>query len=93
MTLRGDEQQIISAAYEDPSRRGVSLSVSEDGGETWSWFGQLYDAPDDANHAPGYFGGGPDMEPLGNGEYAAVLHSYEDDDGEMCIHFLKLRER
>lgn len=86
---------VITCFYrdEDPARRGVSLSISEDSGESWEWVGQLYDAPDDAKHLPGYFGGGPDMVSLGNGNYAAVVHSYEDDDGEMCIHFMTLRER
>ena len=42
----------IACAYrdEDPALRGVSLSVSEDGGETWTFAGQLYAADPDALH-------------------------------------------
>lgn len=89
------ESGLISCIYrdEDPARRGVSLSISADEGASWMWVGRLYAAPEDAPHVPGYFGGCPDMEPLGNGEYAATLHSYEDVDGEMCLQFLRLRER
>ena len=38
----------VACAYrdEDPSRRGVSLSVTHDGGENWELLGQLYDGGD-----------------------------------------------
>ncbi len=89
------ESGLITCLYrdEDPERRGVSLAVSADEGESWDWAGRLYAAPSDTPHLPGYFGGCPDMESLGNGEYAVTLHTYADDDGEMCIQFLRLRER
>lgn len=77
---------------EDPTRRGVSLSVSTDGGESWKWVGQLYEAPPDARHDPGYFCGCPDLEPVGNSEYAGVLHTYPDADDEICLHFFRLRD-
>ena len=85
----------LTCLYRDehPQKRGVSLAMSADDGETWQWVGQLYAAPADAPHDPGYFCGYPDMESLGNGEYAATLHTYVDEDGEICIHFFRVRER
>ena len=46
----------IVCAYrdEDPERRGISCSVSEDGGQTWRLIGQLYIADYDVPHKPGY---------------------------------------
>ncbi len=89
------ESGLLTCLYrdEDPARRGVSLAMSSNGGASWHWVGQLYAAPSDAPHDPGYFCGYPDMEPLGDGEYVATLHTYVDDDGEMCSHFFRLRER
>jgi hypothetical protein len=77
---------------EDPARYGVSLSVSEDGGTSWSWAGSLYAQPNSTKHRPGYFCGCPDLAELPDGTLAAILHSYEDEDGEMCLHFFRLRD-
>lgn len=77
---------------EDPARHGVSVSVSHDGGATWTWAGSLYAQPHSAKHRPGYFCGCPDLAELPDGTLAAILHSYEDADGEMCLHFFRLRD-
>ena len=77
---------------EDPTRYGTSVVVSEDGGETWRWVGSLYYQPNSERHKPGYFCGCPDLTETADGNLAAILHSYEDDDGEMCLHFLRLRD-
>ena len=60
--------------------RGVSLSVSHDGGETWTFGGQLYAAGPDALHQPGSVCGYPDVVPLRDGDLAVVLHAYPDRD-------------
>jgi hypothetical protein len=85
----------VLCAYrdEDPARRGVSLSLTEDGGENWRSAGQLYAAPADARHLPGSVCGYPDIVSLGGDEIAAVLHSYPGPDGRMSIQFLRLRDR
>jgi hypothetical protein len=77
---------------EDPARYGVSVALSEDGGETWVWTGSLYAQPNSTRHIPGYFCGCPDLVQTPDGNLAAVMHSYEDDDGEMCLHFFRLRD-
>lgn len=78
---------------EDPARRGVGCSASDDGGETWRSIGRLYAAPPDADHAPGHLCGYPDIIERGDGELAAVLNTYADGDGEIGLHFLRLRDR
>jgi hypothetical protein len=84
----------VACAYrdEDPARRGVSLSVSQDGGGTWSFAGQLYAAADDAQHEPGSVCGYPDLVTLGSGEIGAVLHGYPSAEGTQ-LHWLRLRDR
>jgi hypothetical protein len=84
----------ILCAYrdEDPARRGVGCSLSEDGGETWCWLGHLYAAPPEAEHVPGHLCGYPDLVATGNREVIAVLHTYADRDGEMTLHVLRLRD-
>jgi hypothetical protein len=84
----------IVCAYrdEEPDRRGVSLSLTEDGGESWSSLGQLYAAGPEALHEPGSVCGYPDIVDLGGGEVAAVLHSYPTADG-IQLHWLRLRDR
>jgi hypothetical protein len=77
---------------ERADRYGVSVGVSHDGGETWEWTGSLYAAYNSTRHKPGYFGGCPDLVETADGDLAAILHSYEDDDGEMCLHLLRLRD-
>ena len=44
----------ILCAYrdEDPQRRGVSVSISDDGGEQWRFAGQLYAADAAVPHKP-----------------------------------------
>lgn len=89
--LRSDA---VICAYrdEDPERRGVSLSLTEDGGESWSGLGQLYAAGAEALHEPGSVCGYPDIVDLGDGELGAVLHSYPTVDG-IQLHWLRLRDR
>jgi hypothetical protein len=84
----------IACAYrdEDPARRGVSLSMTDDGGATWSLGGQLYAAGSDAPHEPGSVCGYPDLVSLGSGEIGAVLHAYPSTDGT-SLHWLRLRDR
>ena len=84
----------IACAYrdEDPSRRGVSLSVTDDGGATWSSAGQLYAAGPDAQHEPGSVCGYPDVARLGSGELGVVLHAYPSSEGTQ-LHWLRLRDR
>ena len=85
----------ILCAYrdEDPLRRGVSCSVSDDGGETWHHVGQLYAAHPDVPHRPGTLCGYPDLIPLGGGEIACVFHTYPDRDSRTDLQFLRLRDR
>ena len=78
---------------EEPARRGVSVSVTSDGGETWRFAGQLYAAGPDAQHVPGSVCGYPDAADLGDGRFAAVLHTYPDDEGRQDIQLLILRDR
>lgn len=84
----------ILCAYrdEDAARRGVSCSVSDDGGRSWRWIGQLYVAADDARHTPGHLCGYPDLIATGDGELLAVLHTYADADEEITLHALRLRD-
>jgi hypothetical protein len=85
----------VACAYrdEDPALRGVSLSVTDDGGETWRFAGQLYAAGPNARHVPGSVCGYPDVTALPDGRLAAVLHTYPDDNGRVDLHFLGLRDR
>ncbi len=84
----------IACAYrdEDPALRGVSLSVTHDGGETWTFGGQLYAAGPDARHGPGDVCGYPDLVTLGDGSIGAVLHTYPTADG-IQLHWLRLDDR
>lgn len=84
----------IVCAYrdEDPERRGVSLSLTEDGGATWTMLGQLYAAGPEALHEPGSVCGYPDLVDLDDGEIGAVLHSYPTADG-IQLHWFRLRDR
>ena len=83
----------ILCAYrdEDPERRGVSVSVTEDGGDTWRDAGQLYTAQLDARHEPGAVCGYPDIVALGDGTLGAVLHTYPTPEG-LELHWLRLRD-
>jgi hypothetical protein len=84
----------ILCAYrdEDPERRGVSASVTTDGGETWAFAGRLYAAGPDALHQPGAVCGYPDAVPLSDGTLGVVLHSYPTSAG-IQLHWLRLRDR
>lgn len=84
----------IACAYrdEDPARRGVSLSVTDDGGASWTFAGQLYAAGADALHEPGSVCGYPDLVILGDGEIGAVLHAYPSAEGTQ-LNWLRLRDR
>lgn len=84
----------VVCAYrdEDPDQRGVSLSLTADGGETWTPLGQLYAAGPEAMHEPGSVCGYPDLVDLGGGKVGAVLHSYPTADG-IQLHWLRLRDR
>lgn len=84
----------ILCAYrdEDPEHRGVSCSVSADGGETWRPIGQLYAAPPAARHVPGHLCGYPDFVATGESELVAVLNTYEDGDGEIMLHVFRLQD-
>lgn len=83
----------VACAYrdEDPARRGVSLSVTQDGGTTWSLAGQLYAAGPDALHEPGSVCGYPDLVRLASGDIGAVLHGYPSAAGTQ-LHWLRLRD-
>ena len=85
----------VLCAYrdEDPERRGISCSVSGDGGETWRLAGQLYAADPGVAHRPGTLCGYPDLVSLGERQIACVLHTYPDADGRVDLHFLRLRDR
>jgi len=78
----------IVCLYRDelPNKRGVSLSVSKDGGESWNYFGQLYSAPRDAKHLPYYKCGYPDLIYLSKSKMLGVLHTYPDENYCMEIH-------
>ena len=68
----------VACAYrdEDPDQRGVSISVTGDGGETWRSAGQLYAAGPASAHRPGSVCGYPDVVTLSDGTLGVVLHSY-----------------
>ena len=85
----------ILCAYrdEDPAQRGVSCSVSDDGGATWRFAGQLYEAGDDATNQPGSPCGYPDMVYVGEDKIVCVLHTYPDTAGRVDLHLLQLRDR
>jgi hypothetical protein len=84
----------IACAYrdEDPARRGVSLSVTDDGGSTWSLAGQLYAAGSDARHEPGSVCGYPDVVTFPSGELGVVLHAYPSVAEGTQLHWLRLRD-
>ena len=84
----------VVCAYrdEDPARRGVSASVTHDGGASWTFTGQLYAAGSDALHEPGSVCGYPDLVTLGSGEIGVVLHAYPSAEGTQ-LHWLRLRDR
>lgn len=85
----------ILCAYrdEDPARPGVSCSVSEDGGESWRFIGQLYDGRADRVDSPGSPCGYPDFVTLGDGTLLCVLHAYPDAAGQVALHALRVRDR
>ena len=78
---------------EDPENRGVSVSVSKDGGENWNYYGQLYSAPNDAKHLPYYKCGYPDLTYLNKTDILGVLHTYPDENHCIEIHQFIIRDR
>ena len=84
----------IVCAYRDevPDQHGVSLSLTRDAGESWTFLGQLYAADPEALHEPGSVCGYPDLVALGGDDVGAVLHSYPTQDG-IQLHWLRLRDR
>lgn len=84
----------IVCAYrdEDPAQRGVSVSLTPDGGGSWTSLGQLYAAGPESLHEPGSVCGYPDLVALGGDEIGAVLHTYPTSDG-IELHWLRLRDR
>ena len=77
---------------EDPDRHGVSLSLTDDGGESWTSLGQLYAAGPEALHEPGSVCGYPDLVSLGADEVGVVLHGYPTVEG-IQLQWLRLRDR
>ena len=77
---------------EDPNNRGVSLSISKDGGGSWIYHGQLYSAPKDAKHLPYYKSGYPDLIYLNKTDMLGVLHTYPDEKYCMEIHQFLIRD-
>jgi hypothetical protein len=78
---------------EDPARPGVSCSVSDDGGETWRFCGQLYVAGADTTDAPGSPCGYPDIVSLDHDRLLCTLHTYPDPDGHVDLHLFQLADR
>ncbi len=85
----------VLCAYRDEGgrRAGVSCSVSEDGGESWRFIGQLYAAGAPAPQVVGSHCGYPDMVALGGDDLACVLHPCPDSKGRVHLHWLRLRDR
>ena len=77
---------------ENPEMRGVSVSVTENGGETWNHVGQLYSAPSDAAHVPSLLCGYPDMVYINDTDLIGVLHTYPDISGRMDLHQFHIRD-
>ena len=83
---------VVAYRDEDPGRRGVSLSVSEDGRD-WRFIGQLYRGGADANHRPTLYCGYPAFARLSRDELLCALHTYVDDEGRADLHLIRLRDR
>ena len=85
----------ILCAYrdEDPARPGVSCSLSNDGGESWQFIGQLYVAGPDQTDLPGTPCGYPDLVDLGDGQLLGLLHTYPDADGHIDLVQIRLVDR
>jgi hypothetical protein len=78
---------------ENPAQRGVSCSLTDDGGACWRLLGQLYRAPAATVHRPGYLCGYPDLVYTGADEISCVLNSYPDSAGRIDLHWLTLHDR
>ncbi len=85
----------ILAIYrdEDPARPGVSCSVSDNGGETWRFIGQLYAAEADPTDVPGSPCGYPDVVTLDDGTLLGVFHTYPDPDGHVDLVQFRLADQ
>ena len=81
------DPQTTLCLYRDlhPARRGVSVSMTRDSGQSWRWLGQLYRAP---NLDCGY----PSLMRLPTGELLCVFYtSFVEGNSE--IHGVFLQER
>lgn len=83
----------VVCAYRDeaPGRRGVSLHVTGDGGETWTDAGRAYVAPAAIEHGPGSLCGYPDLVGLPGHRLGMVFHTYPGPNGTELI-WLELEE-
>ena len=69
----------------DPEQLGVSASITRDGGKTWAFAGQLYAGAD-------WNCGYPGLVTLPSGELFCVYYSCYDNQGNLEVHGLFLRE-
>ena len=83
---------LVAYREEDPARRGVSLSVTEDGRD-WRFAGQLYRGGPDSLHEPTMYCGYPAFARISEDELLCVLHTYVDAAGHGDLHLLRLRDR
>jgi hypothetical protein len=69
----------------EPSRPGVSISVTRDSGESWEWIGQVYESPD-------WFCGYPGTARLDDETFVcAYFTAIEDSHSEVHVAFLRDR--
>jgi len=78
---------------EDRERPGVSCSVSDDGGDSWRFVGQLYAANTTHAEHPGSACGYPDLVSLGGNVLLGVLNTYPDADGLVDLVQFRLIDR
>jgi len=85
----------VLCAYRDeaPERAGVSCSVSEDGGHSWRFVGQLNAADPSVRRKPGNQCGYPDFAYVSATDFVGVAHPYADLEGRVDLHFFRLRDR
>lgn len=85
----------IACAYrdEDPTRPGVGLSISHDGGERWEYAGRLYAQPPESAAGPGRLCGYPELVPLPDGAILCLLHTGPSEDGSIDLHCIRLVDR
>ena len=76
---------------EDPAQRGVSVSLTGDGGESWTSLGQLYAAGPERSTNRAACAAIRTSSRSATDEIGAVLHPYPDADG-IQLHWLRLRD-